>query len=238
MADYPHEAPYYGLGRYIVPPDPEGDPAYSWSVDPNLEEGPLRHWRRIPGYDSDTDPDMAAVMAQGTNKRKRETQDIPDIRQASSIGPNAAELSNQFLDDMADNAETPIDFTPVAASSNATVAGTALDRLKKLNQEKASNSGNASDTASAALAFTMTIPETTEKTFMNQVSENSSDPSIKPGLSSDVDFGGAASGNDDSHIVTPSTGSKPLVGSDEWHKQRKDNHKEGLSSSCCRAWRC
>lgn len=179
---------------------------------------------------------MAAVAAQGVNKRKRDAQDIPSIRQATSVGPNASDISSQFLDDMAtENAESNIDFgsvTAVIPAHNGPSAATNADRNRS---RRPGTDQNPSDTASAALAFTMTIPETTEKQFINQhQSDNSADasslqtPGHKSGIAPDTDFSRAGVGDDpQSALPTPQTGQKPQVGSDEWHQLRKDNHKEG-----------
>lgn len=51
-----------------------------------------------------------------------------------------------------------------------------------------------------------------------------------------VDGGNNASPSKDDTEMTPSRVGKPPVGTEEWHKIRKDNHKEGkdhsLQSSC------
>jgi bHLH factor len=85
---------------------------------------------------------------------------------------------------------------------------------------------HASATAAAALAGvypTMTIPQPTDVSFATQGSDNDR------GDSSFMD--NSQAGNDSfMEQNTPSgrgSGNKPAVGSDEWHKVRKDNHKEG-----------
>jgi len=80
---------------------------------------------------------------------------------------------------------------------------------------------HASSTAAAALAGiypTMTIPQPTDVSFATQGSDGDR------GESSFMDN----SQQNDSFMEnpTPSRASKPAVGSDEWHKVRKDNHKE------------
>ena len=110
------------------------------------------------------------------------------------------------------------------------------------------NSTNASSTAAAALAGIMpqlTVPQPTELSFASTGSVTDVDRQ----LDSSFDLG-AQDGNQNHHTqgapynLTPFTGqgtaaqvqaareasnggSKPAVGTDEWHKVRRDNHKEG-----------
>lgn len=93
--------------------------------------------------------------------------------------------------------------------------------------------GNAPQTAAAALAGiypTLSIPQPTDVSFATQAAEhdrNNPDASFMGdgqndsfmGDSTQVQSGGSGSRNN---------GAKPAVGSDEWHKVRKDNHKEGI----------
>ncbi|PQE26115.1 putative CBF1-centromere binding factor 1 protein [Rutstroemia sp. NJR-2017a BBW] len=89
------------------------------------------------------------------------------------------------------------------------------------HQNGAADHANASSTAAAALAGiypTMTIPQPTDVSFATQGSDGDSQ---QPGdsfmdNSQQNHQGGGRS------VVAP----KPVVGSDEWHKVRKDNHKE------------
>jgi len=81
------------------------------------------------------------------------------------------------------------------------------------------HANNASLTAAAALAGvypTMTIPQPTDVSFATQGSDNQ-DGSFMDNSQQEGSF------NEHS---TPSGRNKPAVGSDEWHKVRKDNHKE------------
>ncbi|GAB1726527.1 hypothetical protein NU195Hw_g2452t1 [Hortaea werneckii] len=112
---------------------------------------------------------------------------------------------------------------------------------------------SASDTAAAAMAqyHTMTIPQTTEQSFLQQTQqqaqqqqnesgdgpESSADPqSAHRRTSSFTDFdvnnplkeGQAGRHNSEgspSASLNPNM-AKPSVGSEEWHKVRRDNHKE------------
>ena len=110
------------------------------------------------------------------------------------------------------------------------------------------NSTNASSTAAAALAGIMpqlTVPQPTELSFVSTASGTDGDRH----LDSSFDLG-AQDGGQNHHtqgapynltaFTGPGTaaqvqaareasngGSKPAVGTDEWHKVRRDNHKEG-----------
>lgn len=105
-----------------------------------------------------------------------------------------------------------------------------------------------SDTAAAAMAYhTMTVPQSTEQSFLQQnagvTGERQDDESVEPGSAQQRTSGfddfdvtrpkdHHTSSNGDtsptSPLVTPSNPNapKPAVGSDEWHKIRRDNHKE------------
>lgn len=103
-----------------------------------------------------------------------------------------------------------------------------------------------SDTAAAAMAHyqnhTMTVPQSTEQAFMaphkndveldNSVSMNQS--MYEPPPETGEVQGPPAQPEPHGHEGSPSAqvnadGSKPAVGTDEWHKVRRDNHKEGQS---------
>lgn len=111
-------------------------------------------------------------------------------------------------------------------------------------------STNASSTAAAALAGIMpqmTIPQPTHLSFVSEASNTEADRQFD----SSFDVGGEGGhghngqGPPYNHNSFPGTtaaqvqaaresssggGHKPSVGSEEWHKVRRDNHKEGTSS--------
>lgn len=92
-------------------------------------------------------------------------------------------------------------------------------------------SGSNLVTAAAALsqAYTMHVPDHPSVGFMNQPREGDGYGLVKAhhqdfeGLADDVQD--QSTGEQDS--AGGGGGPKPSVGSDEWHKVRKDNHKEG-----------
>lgn len=88
----------------------------------------------------------------------------------------------------------------------------------------AAHANNASSTAAAALAGiypTMTIPQPTDVSFATQPSDSNPEGSFMDNSQQEASFM--------ENSTTPGRTSKPAVGSDEWHKVRKDNHKEGKS---------
>ena len=117
-----------------------------------------------------------------------------------------------------------------------------------------SENPNASTTAAAALAGILpqlTVPQPTDIAFANPGAGTEGDRQLDPAF----DLG--APDNGQNHNVQGSpyhmggfqggtmaqvqaaressngAGSKPTVGSDEWHKVRRDNHKEGGDSHGC-----
>lgn len=103
----------------------------------------------------------------------------------------------------------------------------ALQDYQPLHHQHHDQNGaeHASSTAAAALAGifpTMTIPQPTDVSFATQGSDD---------RNPDNSFMDNSQQGDNSFLdgTTPSRSStsKPAVGSEEWHKVRKDNHKEG-----------
>jgi bHLH factor len=110
---------------------------------------------------------------------------------------------------------------------------------------------SASDTAAAAMAqyHTMTVPQSTEQAFMNQVNDSANERANSASADQgdlgaqqratsfgDYDMSGLKDNQGPSNgegsptaqgNQPPGSGSKPQVGTEEWHKIRKDNHKEG-----------
>lgn len=97
---------------------------------------------------------------------------------------------------------------------------------------------------------TMTVPQSTEQAFMTQPTDQSGDrgatansesgnTNAQPRTSSFSDFdisqanneAGQNGGSGSPTGANAAGGPKPQVGTEEWHKVRRDNHKEGKSSS-------
>jgi hypothetical protein len=145
----------------------------------------------------------------GSQKRKRDSESADDMRRGNKrVSPTNKAGDHSQLD-----AEALHDYSALH------------------NDQNGADHANASSTAAAALAGiypTMTIPQPTDVSFATQGSDGDR------GESSFMD-NSQVGGDSFMESSTPSgrgTGNKPAVGSDEWHKVRKDNHKEGKSSVC------
>jgi hypothetical protein len=169
------------------------------------------------GYPTDAKLDSHSSH---TNKRKRDTRDQGLNRPA----PN----SNSDLSDQ------------VTANFLAAHNAGDDDMQQQFDvHQNGSNTASVGDTAAAALAYhQMTVPQPTELQFQTQGSGNDSfsmgDHQQQTGMQ---DFSlealkaatqtgrpGQAAPSDS---PPQSSTHKPPVGSDEWHKVRRDNHKEG-----------
>lgn len=194
-----------------------------------------------------------ATMASAAQKRKRESGDQghPNTR----VVP-ATDFEQTYLQGDENDSTNVEDFAAMLSQHNAGPGQVSDDQqlqqpAPQQQQQASGNGQNASDTATAALAqyHTMTVPQPTENSFMTQTSDGGERPS-----SSSFNAGGdsgmqqrsttfsefdplgtpqqghsAINGDPSSpglDAITPG-GSKPAVGSDEWHKVRRDNHKEG-----------
>lgn len=136
-------------------------------------------------------------------------------------------------------------------SSNSNDFSNLTQQLQAANN---SNHGlpstNASSTAAAALAGIMpqmTIPQPTHLSFASEVSNADGDRQFDSSFDMSGDSGHGHNGQGAPYNLNsfPGTtaaqveaaressnggGNKPSVGSDEWHKVRRDNHKEGKHS--------
>lgn len=213
-------------------------------------------------------------MAAMTSKRKRDSQDIHAMRPPPGmelVGHefDASDLNTDYLT----NNDGGMDFASVIAQHNADPSAEVDDGGADFDEPDASalhgvpqqtgGDQNASDTAAAAMAqfHTMTIPPTTESTFLAQVADAAEQPQpqqFQPPVindagtpadparsqhrrgSSDADFdatinkdGPSAENGEAASPTSPlnPNGPKPSVGSEEWHKVRRDNHKEGASAA-------
>ncbi|KAF2129111.1 hypothetical protein P153DRAFT_292157 [Dothidotthia symphoricarpi CBS 119687] len=153
-----------------------------------------------------------------TNKRKRDTRDHGHIR------------PNPHVNDMTDQATASF-----LAAHNA--ADDDMQQQFDVHQTGA-NTASVGDTAAAALAYhQMTVPQATELQFQTQTAADGSfsmgDHHQQQGMqdfslealkaATQTGRAGQVSNNDS---PPQSTTLKPQVGSDEWHKVRRDNHKE------------
>ena len=178
-----------------------------------------------------------------TNKRKRDSRDNGAARPAPATNNNSSTTS-ATANDLADQATASYLAAHNAASGNEEEMQQQFD----LHQNGGPSSSTAGDTAAAALAhYSMTVPQATELSFQPQSTpgENSSFPMGDHALHQQQsnpninDFSldslkavaqTPRSAQPPINESPPTTGSghKPPVGSEEWHKVRRDNHKEGM----------
>jgi len=153
-----------------------------------------------------------------TNKRKRESREhasrpAPGESSRVNTSASAADLSDQ---------NTAAFLAAHNAQADESMQNSSLDF--GLQQNGAASSSNAGDTAAAALAhYSMTVPQATELSFQ---ATGSSGEGTSFALG-DHGVHQPQHGNSVPNDSPPNaSGHKPTVGSDEWHKVRRDNHKE------------
>jgi transcriptional regulator CBF1 len=167
-------------------------------------------------------------------KRKRETSDqdgsADSTRRTSfkRVSPNSANTAGNGNESSGPSGNAMMDNQQDSA---------AVEALQEYNSgtQNGADHANASSTAAAALGIypTMTIPQPTDVSFATHASDvDRNDSSYNMGDSSQQDdsfnLHGSTGGAQSSGGRGSGTGSKPAVGSEEWHKVRKDNHKEGM----------
>jgi bHLH factor len=173
-------------------------------------------------------PDLAGGSVSPAHKRKRGVDPVsPESRRSKRAAPPAA---------MSDSDAATAAFIENAVSATQAIQEHVnVEDFNALQQAAAEHSeaadpANASSTAAAALGSmypTLHVPQTTEETFAAQAGADV-DASFNTSGVGDGLSGSLASANG---IHEPRYGGsnnpKPAVGSEEWHKMRKDNHKEG-----------
>jgi hypothetical protein len=176
-----------------------------------------------------TDSKLDAHNSVHTNKRKRDTRD-------QGINRPAPHNSNSDLTDQA--------TASFLAAHNA--ADDDMQQQFDVHHNGGSNTASVGDTAAAALAYhQMTVPQATELQFQPQ---NSGDGSFGMGDHNQQQTGmqdfslealkaatqtGRPGQTAPSDSPPQSATHKPQVGTEEWHKVRRDNHKEGRFVSVC-----
>jgi bHLH factor len=189
-------------------------------------------------------PDLSALTGSPGQKRKRDSNS-PDLQRAKRPAPPATMSASAV--DTAAFIENAIEATHAAAAANGVNVAdfNALQQAAAADHTESSDPSNATSTAQAALGMypTLHVPPSTEEQFAAQAGEpdhghdNAFNPDVTP-----PDVLLEASVNQANQQQPPngvpqqpprySTASstpnpKPSVGSEEWHKMRKDNHKEG-----------
>ncbi|KND92333.1 Transcriptional regulator CBF1 [Tolypocladium ophioglossoides CBS 100239] len=184
-------------------------------------------------------PDFSSLTGSPGQKRKRDAES-PGVSRAKRSAPPAAMTA-----DTAAFIENAIEATQAAAASGVNVADfNALQQAAAAEHSETSDPSNATSTAQAALGMypTLHVPPSTEEQFAAQAGadgDHGHDNTFNPDVTSDgiLDTSGVNPNQQPpSNGVQPqghrystssTTGnSKPSVGSEEWHKMRKDNHKE------------
>jgi hypothetical protein len=189
--------------------------------------------RSYPPLERMSNPMDPGLQPKTSSKRKRESLDQNGHRKP----PGHWSTSSSTLHGNGHNTESN-EF--LLSTSNET---------NSISHHIAQHLASASpSTAAAALAANMpqlTVPQPTELSFPSTGSGNDADRQ----LDSSFDIGGGSDGDQNQHTqgghynLDPyqgttgaesqsvrdqdGSGGKPAVGTDEWHKVRRDNHKEG-----------
>lgn len=184
-----------------------------------------------------------------TQKRKRGTESASPESRRSKRGVAAANM--QVANGEAPDQQVYLDSAMAAAHpppDNLTDADFSALQQATVDHNDVSDPANASSTAAAALGSmypTLHVPQATEETFVSHTGvepEHSEAPFnvTNDGLPMDT------SALENIQQPSPPNGvrqdlprypqaQKPAVGSEEWHKLRKDNHKEGWLNPTPRA---
>ncbi|KAI2615458.1 hypothetical protein GGR54DRAFT_612608 [Hypoxylon sp. NC1633] len=173
-------------------------------------------------------------------KRKRGAPDSStDMRRAKRVAPTAAMSGTPD----AAYVESAVEAAQAAAQAATDANFTALQQAAA-DHHGSSDHANASSTAAAALGTlypTIHVPQPTEETFAphttgdgdhHQESSFSHGDMLHADGLPEVSGAGMVQGQNGVRSTQPSytsssmSASKPAVGSEEWHKLRKDSHKE------------
>lgn len=183
-----------------------------------------------------------------TQKRKRSAPDSsPDSRRSKRSAPATAMSSTPDAASAA-YVESAVEAAQAAAqAANVNADFSALQQATAEHHESA-DPANASSTAAAALGTmypTLHIPQPTEETFAAQTAAETEHhqeasfghndvmqhpdglPATSDPSANNVTQHSPQNGIRTGHSYAAATPPKPAVGSEEWHKMRKDNHKEG-----------
>lgn len=190
------------------------------------------------GYPPDTSKAGLGAHADSihtTNKRKRDSRDQGPTtsRPAPSAANNTANAN-----DLSDQATASF-----LAAHNAGTNDEDMQQPFDVHQNGGANNSTVDNTNLATVAYhQMQVPQSTEQQFLPQSGAGDAaafnmgdhhqqqqtgmqDFSLEAlKAATQTSRGGQATGNDSSPT---NAGHKPPVGSEEWHKVRRDNHKEG-----------
>ncbi|OIW33885.1 helix-loop-helix protein that binds the motif-containing protein [Coniochaeta ligniaria NRRL 30616] len=190
-------------------------------------------------------PNLSNMPTSPVGKRKRTESASPDSRRSKRGVPTASmavpDTSAATFQAQAQAQAAHAHPAHVhAAQEHVNVDDFSALQQASVEHNEAADPANASSTAAAALGSmypTMHIPQPTEETFATQVvpgeaEHHQADSSYTSPMPHDNGLSMAAptaqmqvpNGVQDNPHRYATT--KPAVGSEEWHKQRKDNHKE------------
>ncbi|KAJ4324181.1 basic helix-loop-helix protein [Fusarium piperis] len=188
-------------------------------------------------------PDLSSLTGSPGHKRKRESGS-PDLTRNKRPAP-AAHMSTDaasFIDNAMDS--------HVASANGVNVADfNALQQAAQADHPEAPDPASATSTAQAALGMypTLHVPPSTEEQFAAQATADGDhghdapfNPDVPPPNVDGIMEPPPPPVAPPQHQPTPPNGvqhqapryppaapnPKPTVGSEEWHKMRKDNHKE------------
>jgi hypothetical protein len=186
-------------------------------------------------------PDLSSLTGSPPGQKRKRDPESPGLQRNKRAAPPANMTVSTH--DTAAYIESAIEATQAAAANGVNVAD--FNALQQAAQEgnDATDPANATSTAQAALGMypTLHVPPSTEEQFAAQVAAEASEHSHDFGAPDVTQPDGIM---DEPHMPTnqPSNGvhpqphrfpasasnpnPKPTVGSEEWHKMRKDNHKE------------
>ena len=208
--------------------------------DSNFDNGPTEQERTASAVNE------ALQILKANNKRKRDSSGQNGLAEdPKRPGSKRASASNHANGNGHDSSEpSGNSFLSSSASTSNEFAALSQQLAQKASH---ANHENATSTAAAALAGLMpslTIPQPTELSF---ASTNSGSDGERQ-LDSSFDLGGQDNGQNHHSMpynvgglpmaaqvqaareASNNGGSKPPVGSEEWQKVRRDNHKEGEPS--------
>ncbi|KAK5627938.1 hypothetical protein RRF57_003653 [Xylaria bambusicola] len=192
--------------------------------------------------DHHTDYNTPTPSSPGQKRKRSGPDSSPDSRRSKRSVPTAAMSTTP--DPSAAYVESAVEAAQAAAQA-ATADFVALQQAAAERHE-ASDPASASSTAAAALGTmypTLHVPQTTDATFVppntgepeghqespyghHDILQSHGLPEPPPNdITQQVQQNGA--GPVQSPYTRTSHQPKLAVGSEEWHKQRKDNHKEG-----------
>ncbi|KAI0128554.1 hypothetical protein BJ170DRAFT_682340 [Xylariales sp. AK1849] len=175
-------------------------------------------------------PDFATPAPSSPNqKRKRGAPDSsPTEPRRTKRNTPAAAMSNHADADPAAYVESAVEAAQAAAAANVSAADFTALQQATVDHHESADPANASSTAAAALGTmypTLHVPPTTEETFAAQVASENEHQSF--GTNDMLHADGLPDASNSGGRPPYSTRDpKPAVGSEEWHKLRKDNHKE------------